>query len=85
MDFVTIPGHTRVLGAPKGWNNEEVPVGSLPVAEVVSGGEKWMVSAWKPSAEELAQLNANGSVHLWIMGNYHPVVGISVDRPSEDK
>lgn len=83
MEIGNIKGHTRVLGAPPDWNNDEVPVGALAVADVHVDGEPWMVSEWRPTADELAHLMANGSIYLWIHGRTHPVVGVGTDKAVE--
>lgn len=42
-----------------------------------------MISIWKPSAEELAVLNAGGGVELIVLGTTHPVVSLGV-APAEE-
>jgi len=80
MEIGKVPGATRTLGAPTDWDNGEVPVSALPICDVEYGGAAWMVSAWEPTAEELAHLMANGKVFLWIQGTSHPVVGVGTDK-----
>ena len=38
-----------------------------------------VVSYWCPSAEELAVLNAGGSIALWVLGMSMPPVNLSVE------
>lgn len=38
-----------------------------------------MVSFWRPTAEELEQLNAGGLVTLYVFGTMHPPVSIGVE------
>jgi hypothetical protein len=37
-----------------------------------------MISAWMPTAKELAQLNEGFPILLHILGEQHPVVGMSI-------
>jgi len=41
--------------------------------------DRFFHSVWKPSAEELAILQAGGSVHLAVMGFVHPPVRLTVE------
>lgn len=79
MEIGRIEGATRVLGAPKNWDetSKEKCYG-LPILDCLVEGIPCMVSAWKPSPEELKMLIAGESIKLWIYGNSHPVVSISV-------
>lgn len=80
MEIGKVIGATRTLGAPEGWDHEQLPVGALPICDVVSDGTPWMVSAWEPTAEEIAHIVANGKVFLWIQGaSSHPIVGVGTD------
>lgn len=40
-----------------------------------------MVSAWQPTPDELARLNAGASVHLRVIGTQHPPVMLEVGQP----
>lgn len=72
----------RNWGAPADWKPENGVCGGLPTAlRDGPGGIQYWVSAWEPTPEELAQLNAGGSIHLWISANQHPVVAMSVNPP----
>ncbi|RFP19180.1 hypothetical protein [Duganella sp. BJB475] len=73
--------HTNnaVLGAPAGWNQAEVPCSALPITRTECEGMPAVVSYWKPTAEELAMLNAGGSVALWVCGDSMPPVSLQVD------
>ena len=73
--------HTNnaVLGAPKGWDQGEVPCGALPITRTECDGLPCVVSYWKPTADELAMLNAGGSVALWVAGTSMPPVMLAVD------
>lgn len=42
-------------------------------------GRRCMVSFWKPTPEELALLNSNGSIGLWVFGQAHPMVWITAE------
>jgi len=78
MRFIQHPSNNKVLGAPAGWDQKDLPCGALPVTVTDENGTPAMVSFWKPDADELAALNAGHSVHLWVLGSVHPVVSMEV-------
>lgn len=78
MDRTQHPSNNRVLGAPKGWNQKELPCGALAVTQTEIDGQPVMVSFWRPDAVELAALNNGGLVSLWIYGAGHPPVFVGV-------
>lgn len=61
-----IEGATHVYRAPRGLKGE---VRDLHVA-IIDG---CCVSRWEPTPDELAILNAGGTVELWLMGQQPPV------------
>lgn len=70
------PSNNRVLGAPVGWNQKELPCGALAVTDTLQGGVPCVVSFWRPNARELALLNADGLVALSIVGLTMPPASI---------
>ena len=80
-----IMGATRFLGAPPNWNPEtDGHCGTLPVLDTQDDkGNRWMISAWEPTPEEIAALAAGAPIYLHIAGVAHPVVGMSVGEPNE--
>ena len=76
------PSNNDVLGAPKGWDQGALPCSALPITRIIyecEGGQQGVMSFWKPTAEELAVLNAGGSVVLSVLGVTMPPVQLSVD------
>lgn len=73
------PSNNGVLGAPAGWDQAELPCGALPITRTDVDGRPAIVSFWKPTAEELAMLNAGGSVALWVLGHTMPPVSMEVE------
>lgn len=71
-------GSTGVLGAPEDWDHDGV--GECTPLPVMRDG-RWMVSVWKPSADELATLNRGGAISLHIAGHVHPVVALGAVEP----
>lgn len=68
-------GHQRVIGAPPDWEHgERGECLGLPVS--IDG--PWITSVWKPTADELAELNRGGGVTLHVHGHAHPVVALGV-------
>lgn len=79
-----IEQHTRILGAPKDWDeSSDLPVGALPIRDVVMGGVPFMVSAWEPTPQEVAALLRGETVKIWIQGVSHPVIALSVGEVNE--
>ncbi|WP_063807072.1 hypothetical protein [Burkholderia ubonensis] len=80
-----IEGATRRLGAPADWGQSKSACDTLPIVDVETDNGPFMVSAWQPTAEELAALNAGAPIRLWIQGTNHPVVALEVDAPDEQR
>lgn len=82
MKVVEFAGQTKILNPPDHWNQDIIACGGLPVRIVVS--EKInlasFTSCWKPTAGELAELNAGGVVTLTILGQSHPVVHVGTGK-----
>lgn len=75
-----ISGATRYLGAPAGWDPAtQGECGALAIRDVeYQPGENVMVSAWLPTPDEVARIQAGQPVYLWIFGTGHPPVSLSV-------
>lgn len=75
-----IENATRVLGPPATWDDEKNGrCGALAIRdEPAEGGGNVMVSAWHPTPEEVAKINAGEPVYLWIWGAAHPPVMVTV-------
>lgn len=83
MDIVNHSLCTRVLEAPA--DMPEPDCGKLPVAEFNDRYGNWMVSFWKPSKEEIAELAEGGTITLYVRADTdeaHPVVGLAT-QPKE--
>jgi hypothetical protein len=78
MNIAVIEKHTRVLGAPPEWDQSKGECLGLPVRYVETQQGEALVSAWKPTEEEIEQLRAGATIKLWIFSPAHPVVSLSV-------
>jgi hypothetical protein len=81
-----ISGASHYLGAPPNWKpDENGPCGHLAIRTEGDPrqGRGWCESAWEPTPEELAALNAGGSVVLRVMG-WQPPVALYVDVATND-
>ena len=79
MHAIEISNATRNLGKPIDWDDErDGPCGSLAIRDTRLNGAPCMLSAWQPSPEELAALNAGAKIYLHVIGGIHPPVAISV-------
>jgi hypothetical protein len=74
-----IEGATRNLGAPQDWDGDISKCNVLPIRDVMTEHGPFMVSSWEPTPDEMAAINAGGSIQLWIAGTGHPVVSLTVD------
>ncbi|MDE1139541.1 MAG: hypothetical protein PW999_07770 [Paraburkholderia tropica] len=79
-----IEGATRHLGTPADWDHSKAACDVLHIADVLTESGPFMVSAWSPTAEELAALNAGAPLYLWIAGRSHPVVALTVGDTSAE-
>lgn len=79
MQKIQHPSNNDVLGAPAGWDQSALPCSALLITRAQFNGMDAIVSFWRPSDEELAVLNAGGSVELAILGRTMPPVSLSVD------
>lgn len=71
---------TKPIGANFKWLGGG-PVADLEVRrEPADIGSYVNISAWKPSAEELATLNSGGVVVLHVFGTQHPPVWVGVEQ-----
>lgn len=75
-----ISGANRYMGAPKGWEPEK---DGNCIHLAVRVEDNIYQSAWEPSPDELAMLNAGGSIVLSVVGGQPPVM-LSVEPVLED-
>jgi hypothetical protein len=82
-----IAGATRVLGAPKDWNEErDGPCAGLPILDLPAAlGGNFMFSAWLPTPDELAAIAAGASIIVGIAGFSHPVISLGVSATPNDE
>jgi hypothetical protein len=78
MTPVPLTDKTRSLGKPKDWQDQDGECGALDIYDNETPNGNFMISAWKPDADEMETLNAGGFVFLHIRGYSHPVVAITV-------
>ena len=77
MDFYQSKHCNSVLAAPPGVSIEECR--ALPVRRAVyDNGQPVVQSFWKPSAEELKQLQEGGSIVFTAWGYNHPPISLGV-------
>jgi hypothetical protein len=82
MQIGRIEGATRVIGKSQGYLG--LPLRDERINCTVNGeGTPAMVTAWLPTPEELAALNAGAAVHVRILGTQHPPIMPTVGKPPE--
>lgn len=86
MHVGRIRNATRVLGAPFDWDPKvNGQCGGLPIRDEITTAGPTMRSAWFPTPAEIDRINAGAPVELFVIGNVHPPVALSVGaRPTED-
>jgi len=75
------PSNNFVLGAPPDWDQTgPVPCRALAATRALyPNGEPVILSYWRPSAADLAALNAGALLELAVAGGAHPPVWIGVE------
>lgn len=73
MRPAVIAGATKIFSKPKDWD-EERDGKCVDLHVRINPEQRTCESAWKPSAEELAALNAGGVVVLSVVGGQPPVM-----------
>ena len=81
-----IEGSTRILNVQPDWNGADPnSCGALPIRDIATNQGNFMVSAWELTPVEIAALIGGATLKLWIRGEGHPVVCLTVgDIPTED-
>lgn len=80
MMIKRIAGCTRVLGKSQGYLG--LPIRDEVMNDSVTGPQTpVMVTAWEPTPDELAVLNAGGTIYLRIVGTGHPPVMMWAEPP----
>ncbi|MES2262117.1 MAG: hypothetical protein V4724_26650 [Pseudomonadota bacterium] len=64
MQKIRHHSNNGVLGAPKDWDQGELPCAALPITRTECEGMPAVVSYWLPSANEMALLADGASVAL---------------------
>lgn len=77
MNILHIAGATRVIGKSQGYLG--LPLRDVLVNDTVNGSSTpAMETAWEPTPDELARLNAGAPVILQVLGTGHPPVLLMV-------
>ncbi len=77
MIIKMIEGATRILGESQGYLG--LPLKDEPIHDSVNGeNTPSMVTAWGPTPDELARINAGAPILLRVLGTVHPPVMITV-------
>lgn len=80
MLSIRIAGATRVLGKSQGYIG--LAVRDEVVHDTAVGGDApAMTTAWEPTPDELARLNAGAPVYIQLLGTAHPPILVTVGDP----
>ncbi len=81
MNPVHHVSNNMLLGPPTGVSDDDCL--TLPATMLIDGTQVpphyTIQSYWKPTHEELAKLNANGTVILSVIGQQHPMVWVHTE------
>lgn len=85
MHVGRIRGSTRTLYAPENWDKEKNgPCVGLPILDIIlDSGLKGMGSVWFPTPEEIKAIEAGAPIQLWVVGEYHPAVVLTIGEKPE--
>lgn len=83
MKAVEFEGQNLILQPPAGWDQGDAPVGKLPVLRITNGNVTTLTSYWRPSKQDLEELNSGGHIAVTILGDRQPPVAVTVDRVEE--
>lgn len=83
MEIGRIEGATRVLGKSQGYYG--LPIRDVLLNDSVNGPDTpAMQTAWFPTPDELAAINAGAPIVLTVLGRGHPPVMLSTgDKPDD--
>ena len=83
MQFVDFPQANHTFGKPSDMTDDQCGALRVYHRNVDIEGEKFpaSTSAWKPSEEDLARLNAGGFIYLDIISSGHPPVAVYTGQP----
>lgn len=73
------PSNNRVLGAPSGWDQQQLPCNAIAITVTEADGLPVVKSYWRLTAQELATLNAGGLIALSLIGSTMPPVALEVE------
>jgi hypothetical protein len=79
MIAAMIEGATRIVGKGQGFIG--LPLRDESVVEKTMGQAHTLVTAWTPTPEELAALNAGANVHIRLFCQTHPPIMVFVGPP----
>lgn len=85
MEIGRITGCTRVIGKSQGYYGLPIRDERMNMQLPLGDDTPVMVSAWLPSPDELASLNAGAPIHLRIVGTAHPPVMLGVGEIPSDE
>lgn len=79
MRCVQHRSNNRVIGAPAGWDQDELPCNAVPVTDDYMVGLPCVTTYWRPTPDELERLKNGGLVRLWVAGRAMIPVAMSVE------
>jgi hypothetical protein len=83
MQIIRIAGATRTIGKSQGYLG--LPLRDIVLEDAVNGpNTPAMETAWEPTPDELAALNAGAPVILCVLGSGHPPVMLRTGDLPED-
>lgn len=82
MHIARIEGATRIIGQSQGYLGLPIRDGQMHCA-VNGPNTPTMTTAWQPTPEEIAAINAGASIHVTLLGTGHPPIFVEVGPTPE--
>lgn len=82
MRYIQHPSNNRVLGAPKDWDQYEMPCSAMPITDCDLGGVRCIATFWQPTDEDRKKIIAGESIVLIFAGTRTmppTIVGVESD------
>lgn len=73
------PSNNAVLGAPQGWKQDDLSCDALPITRTEVEGMPAVVAFWRPSKDEIAQIQAGALIAVWTIGQTVPPMSLGVE------
>lgn len=71
--------NNKVFGAPKDWDQKELPCSAIAVTVHKDSQGTILSTFWRPTTEEIEQLKVGALVRIWVFGEGLPPMSVTVE------